>query len=80
MPLREVYQCCQCSRTHNEDGSPVTWVCAQCGRRVCRHCTLTDPSTLHRQYYDDTLCSESCRQDLVKEREARKAVAEVMES
>jgi len=47
---------------------------------VCRGCTLTDPSALHRRYYDETLCSEACRDEMLREREARKAVAEVMES
>lgn len=36
-------KCNQCSRTENNDGSSVTWVCSSCGKHVCRHCTLTLP-------------------------------------
>lgn len=73
-------RCCRCLRDGNEDGSSVTWRCVQCGGAVCRKCTLTDPSTLHREYYEETLCSQACKEARDKAIRDAQTVLEVMDS
>jgi hypothetical protein len=54
--------CCKCGATkHREDDSPVTWSCVQCGKLICRTCTLTIPHSNPIEYYEDTYCSDVCR-------------------
>jgi len=53
--------CCRCGRTQNDDdGSQVEWECQICDRLVCRHCTMTIPHSVPREYYEMTLCSPEC--------------------
>lgn len=61
--------CCQCGATWNEDGTPVTWRCGMCQRRVCRGCALVHGSppgpareakTRSAEYLWETLCSRLC--------------------
>jgi hypothetical protein len=54
-------QCCQCGRTENFEGEPVTWVCQVCNKHVCRFCTLVKPKSVPREYYHATLCSLECK-------------------
>lgn len=73
-------RCCRCLADSHPDGSPVSWRCAWCSGPVCRACTLTDPGEAHRTYYDDTLCSQGCKDLLDRSRAAYAAAQRVMES
>lgn len=64
----EGHQCCQCSRVgsvcENEHraGVPITWTCSVCGNYVCIDCALRMPGSAPPELYEETLCSEECRQ------------------
>lgn len=73
-------RCCRCLRDRHDDGSHVTWRCVQCHETVCRGCTLTDPASLHRTYYDETFCSQACKDAWDEAILGAMAMREVMES
>lgn len=57
--------CGVCGTEKHEDGSPVTWQCQVCEKKVCRDCTLLiknfDGSLrIPHEYYEMTLCSDAC--------------------
>jgi hypothetical protein len=60
-------RCCRCLRkgrvgvTETNAGVPICWQCCTCGRFVCIECTLTVPGSTPPEFYDDTYCSEGCR-------------------
>lgn len=51
--------CNRCGRVAHADRSPVTWLCAGCGKLTCRYCAIRDPTG--REILTTTLCSRECR-------------------
>lgn len=71
----EIRVCCQCGAegavnstatvaSASQPPVPISWRCAVCRRYVCINCVLTIPGSVPREIYDDTLCSEACKQTL----------------
>jgi len=60
-------ECVRCKRrgrvgvTEFNGGTPIEWRCCRCGGYVCIECTLTVPGSVPREFYEDTYCSEGCR-------------------
>lgn len=63
----EGHECCRCQRrgrvgvTDVNAGMPIEWRCSKCGQYVCIDCTLTIPGSEPPEFYEDTYCSEACR-------------------
>lgn len=61
-------QCCRCrregsvGRTEHRTGVPITWKCSVCRNFVCIDCALRLPGSVPPELYEETLCSEECRQ------------------
>lgn len=69
--------CCACARTgvvgasELNAGTPIDWVCEGCAGFVCIECALCKPGSVPRMLYDQTFCSEACRQTVIARGEYR---------
>ena len=72
-------ECCQChavgsvkSKYALSEQMPVqiSWRCVVCHQTVCINCVLTIPGSVPVEIYEDTLCSQACRERLLEKTRA----------